>query len=102
MRANVERRLRFDWSELDVCAVTPRLTARALIIHDHGDSTVPFADGEAIAASWPGARLLATMGLGHYGVVRDPGVVAEVMRFVTGEEIDSPRLEQRLFVPQSR
>ena len=85
MRANVERRLRFDWSELDVCAVTPRLTARALIIHDRDDSTVPFADGEAIAASWPGARLLPTTGLGHYGVVRDPGVVAEVMRFVTGE-----------------
>lgn len=81
-RANSERRLRFSWSVLDVCAAARRMSAPALIIHDRDDLVVPFADGAAIADAWPGARLLPTSGLGHRGVMRDPGVVEEVLRFV--------------------
>ena len=82
-RQRTEQRLRFDWSELDVRAVTPRLGAPALIVHDRGDATVPFAEGEVIAESWPLARLVETTGLGHHGVVRDPAIVDQVVRFVT-------------------
>jgi pimeloyl-ACP methyl ester carboxylesterase len=81
-RVRTERRLRFAWSDLDVRSLTPSLGASALVVHDRGDTTVPFEEGAAIAASWPGARLLPTSGLGHHGVVRDPSVIAEVTRFV--------------------
>lgn len=107
-RANSERRLRFSWSELDVCAVAQRMTAPALVVHDEGDEVVPFEEGAAIAASWPGARLLPTSGLGHRGVVRDPGVVSEVVRFVA-DSATAPRpmsmaeqVEYELFYRDSR
>lgn len=107
-RANSEQRLRFSWSELDVCSVAPRMTVPALVVHDRGDDVVPFAEGASIAASWPGARLLPTNGLGHRGVVRDPGVVAEVVRFVTDSAplswplSEAERFEYELFHRDSR
>jgi pimeloyl-ACP methyl ester carboxylesterase len=85
MRTNSERRLRFKWSDLDLCRVVADHSAPALVVHDQGDDIVPFTEGAAIAASWPAARLFPTTGLGHRGVVRDPGVVAEVVRFVSGD-----------------
>jgi pimeloyl-ACP methyl ester carboxylesterase len=105
MRANSERRLRFRWAELDVCAVAARMTAPLLVVHDHGDDLVPFAEGAAIAASWPRARLHPTTGLGHRGVVRDAGVVAEVLRFVTDRPLpldEGARLEHELFHRETR
>lgn len=85
LRANSERRLRFKWSDLDLCRVVMGHTAPALVVHDQGDDVVPFTEGAAIAASWPEARLFPTTGLGHRGLVREPGVVAEVVRFVSGD-----------------
>jgi hypothetical protein len=58
------------------------MSAPLLVVHDQGDDVVPFTEGAAIAASWPGARLFSTTGLGHRGVVRAPRVVAEVMQFI--------------------
>ena len=108
LRANSERRLRFRWAELDVCAVATRMTAPLLVVHDHGDDVVPFAEGAAIAASWPRARLLPTTGLGHRGVLRDPGVVAEVVGFVA-DTVNTPgpwgetaQLEHELFYRETR
>jgi pimeloyl-ACP methyl ester carboxylesterase len=107
MRANSERRLRFSWTDLDICAVAARMTAPLLVVHDHEDTVVPFAEGASLAASWPGARLVPTSGLGHRGVVRDPGVIAQVVRFVTGGAIAAPRdesarLEHELFYRETR
>ncbi len=41
---------------------------------------MPFSEGLRVARNWPGARLLATEGLGHRRVVRDSRVVNEAMR----------------------
>lgn len=54
----------------------------ALVVHDRGDMRVPFRDGEAIALAWPGARLLATHGLGHARALADAGVLRQVTAFV--------------------
>ena len=43
---------------------------------------VPYPDGEAIAAAWPGARLHLTTGLGHHRLLADPIVVAGAVRFI--------------------
>jgi pimeloyl-ACP methyl ester carboxylesterase len=105
-RASSERRLRFSWDELDVRAVAARMTASAFIVHDHTDDVVPFAEGAAIAAAWPKARMLATTGLGHRGVVRDAQVVNEVVQFVTDAAALPPsagaRLEHELFYRETR
>jgi pimeloyl-ACP methyl ester carboxylesterase len=55
----------------------------ALLIHDHGDPDVPYRNAEEIAAAWPGARVLATEGLGHRAVLRDPAVVRSAVAFLT-------------------
>ena len=108
MRASSERRLRITWTELDVCAVAPYMSAPLLVVHDRDDAIVPFAEGAAIAAAWPGARLLATTGLGHRGVLRDPQVVAAVRRFVADTATtpvllgEAALLEQELFDPECR
>jgi pimeloyl-ACP methyl ester carboxylesterase len=108
MRANSERRLRIRWAELDLRAAAARMTAPLLLVHDRDDDVVPFAEGAAIAASWPGARLVATTGLGHRELVRDPGVVADVVRFVAGGEAvpvlagETARLEHSLFHRETR
>jgi pimeloyl-ACP methyl ester carboxylesterase len=105
MRANSERRLRVSWSELDVCSIAARMTAPLLVVHDRDDDIVPFAEGAAIAASWRGARLLPTAGLGHRGVARDRAVVTEVVRFATASAVawsEAAALERELFYRESR
>lgn len=54
-----------------------------LVVHDLNDKEAPFADGERLAKTWPGACFVATEGLGHRRILRDPEVVATVARFLT-------------------
>lgn len=82
-RARLERRVGFTEEAFDL----PRLAAGAppvplLVVHDRGDAEVPFADGADIAAAWPGARLVATDGLGHRRILRDPGVARTAAAFL--------------------
>jgi pimeloyl-ACP methyl ester carboxylesterase len=56
--------------------------ADGLVVHDRADDDVPFGHGEGLADVWPGARLLATDGLGHRRVLRDPEVVRSVVEFI--------------------
>ena len=82
--AGIERRVRAPLEAFEVpplgAVVEPPPT---LVVHDEGDPSVPVAEGAAIAAAWPGARLSVTRGLGHRRIARDPRVVAEVVDFVT-------------------
>ncbi|UOQ64703.1 alpha/beta fold hydrolase [Hymenobacter volaticus] len=55
---------------------------RALLLHDRHDLNVPFTDAEAIAASWPALDFRATSGLGHNRIMRDSGVLAQVVEFL--------------------
>jgi pimeloyl-ACP methyl ester carboxylesterase len=58
------------------------MTTPALIIHDRDDPDVPYAHGEEIANAWPGAQLVATAGLGHRAILRDPDVVRRTVEFL--------------------
>ncbi|MBM0239883.1 alpha/beta fold hydrolase [Micromonospora sp. ATA32] len=81
--ARIERRVGAPMHHLDApllgrgVAMPP-----TLIVHDRDDTSVPVTEGEAIAATWTGARLHLTSGLGHRWLLRDPAVVAEVVDFV--------------------
>lgn len=82
MQRHLERRLGVAWKDLEGGALAARQVIPALIVHDRDDREVPFAAGERLAAHWSGARLLATEGLGHRRILRDPAVVGPAVDFV--------------------
>lgn len=84
LRGRIERRVGVSMDDLDLSRLAPALRTPALVVHDRADGEVPFVDGAAIAAAWPGARFLPTEGLGHRRVLREPAVVREVADFVVG------------------
>ena len=86
MRRNLETRLQIRWDELHLPTIARSLTAAALLLHDRDDEDVPYAQAEEIAAAWPGARLIATTGLGHRGLLRDPDAVRETVAFLGGAD----------------
>jgi len=55
---------------------------KVLVLHDEEDEIIPFAEGQQIAAAWPGAVLHATRGLGHNRILRDAGVVQSAVAFI--------------------
>jgi pimeloyl-ACP methyl ester carboxylesterase len=81
------------WRELSAEALLPGLRLPALVIHDLEDREVPFSEGESIVRAWPGARLLATRGLGHHRILWNPGVVDAAVSFV--RETAERRIEVR-------
>jgi pimeloyl-ACP methyl ester carboxylesterase len=82
--AAFERGTGFLWRDLVVPAFAPALAVPLLVVHDRGDREVPWHDGAAIAAAWPGATLVTTEGIGHRKLLRAPAVVARVVGFLTG------------------
>jgi pimeloyl-ACP methyl ester carboxylesterase len=80
----LERRVGTSLSAFDVPAMAGRVaTPPLLLVHDRQDTETAWSDSAAIARSWPEARLHSTTGLGHYRILLDPAVVAEVAGFVT-------------------
>ncbi|MBN8611576.1 MAG: alpha/beta hydrolase [Deltaproteobacteria bacterium] len=86
-RAAVHRRLERTFGQKLESIRAPGLvterTEPLLLVHDRGDKEVPFDRGEAIAAAWPGAELLATEGLGHRRILQDAAVIAKVVAHVS-------------------
>jgi pimeloyl-ACP methyl ester carboxylesterase len=82
------RRLGASPSDMDVALVCRDFTIPALILHDPEDDEVPFADAQAVAAAWPGARLHVVTGCGHYRILFAPQVVEEVVGFLTGARVE--------------
>jgi pimeloyl-ACP methyl ester carboxylesterase len=73
-----------DLDQFDARRAAAALATPALVIHDVGDPQVPFAEGEALARAWPGARLRALHGLGHNRPLKDADVVRESLAFIAG------------------
>lgn len=53
--------------------------AGLLVIHDRDDREIPFTQAERLAETWPSARLVATEGLGHRRILRDPNVIQTIV-----------------------
>src|SRR5574341_1492277 len=87
MQAAIEERFGVRWSELEMSRVAPRLRAPALVVHDRGDTMVPWRQGVAFARHWPGARLLSTCGLGHGRILEDDAVARAAVDFIAGRSV---------------
>ncbi len=57
-----------------------------LVVHDVGDRQTAYAEARALVETLADARLVATEGLGHRRVLRDPDVIARVTAFIRGED----------------
>lgn len=78
----VEARFQRPWSDFDITGLPAlRAVPPLLLVHDRGDREVAFAHSEAIARTWPDARLLPTDGLGHRKLLRERRVVERVAGF---------------------
>ncbi len=82
MQNAIEERYGVRWEDLEVPRVAPRMTARALVIHDRDDRMMPWAHGVGVARHWPGARLLSTEGLGHRRILADERVTRAAAQFI--------------------
>lgn len=67
---------------LEPAAVGPRIEQRTLVVHDREDRVNRFEDGVAFRDAIPGARLVATQGLGHRRILKDASVVQAVTAFI--------------------
>jgi pimeloyl-ACP methyl ester carboxylesterase len=94
MRRRSEQRIQARWDDLPLVPMRGlELPPPLLVVHDRDDREVRSADGAAIAAAWPSARLLETEGLGHRRVLRDAAVVATVAAFLAGDETETEAAE---------
>jgi pimeloyl-ACP methyl ester carboxylesterase len=80
LRGEMERRFGPEvWPRFSARVCAPRLNVPALIVHDLDDVEVPYREGQLLAHSWPGARLVTTAGLGHRRILRDARVIEEAV-----------------------
>ena len=78
------RRVGFPASQFSVAEALGELHADVLVVHDRDDGEAPFSAAEAFIREQPAARLFATSGLGHVGVLRAPEVVDSICGFLAG------------------
>jgi pimeloyl-ACP methyl ester carboxylesterase len=84
LRQRLEQRFEGDfWERISTLVNVRDLTVPALVIHDTDDNSVPWQQGEMIAAAWPGARFMKTQGLGHGRILRDRDIVEAAVAFLS-------------------
>ena len=67
---------------LDLTRIAAGLTHPVLVVHDRGDDDIPVAEGLAVAAAWPGSKVLITSRYGHRRILIAREVVREVVGFL--------------------
>jgi pimeloyl-ACP methyl ester carboxylesterase len=82
LERRLEARIGAPPEVFDLTRFAEDLPLAALVVHDQDDGEIPWADGAAIAAAWPGAELVTTQRLGHRRILRDPVVVERVRDFL--------------------
>ena len=87
MLAGIERRVGVRISDLELPHQASRLSGPMLLVHDRADREVSFEWAPKLHLAWRGSELLATSGLGHRRILRDPAVVARAVEFLVGERL---------------
>ncbi len=82
MQRRIEAREGTLMRNFEPAVLGARVAVPTLVVHDRGDSTNPFADGQAYQEAIAGAALLATEGLGHRALLKDARVAEQVAAFV--------------------
>ena len=85
LRRRIERKYgREVWKDFAVDRSVAAIGVAPLIVHDEHDEQIPFADGQMLAAAWPGSSFMSTSGLGHVKVMGDPRVQEAILDHLEG------------------
>ncbi|KUG08611.1 MULTISPECIES: alpha/beta fold hydrolase [Cytophagales] len=72
-----------DAESFSLTQAGPRVQAeRVMLLHDCNDDSVPFTEAQEVARNWPGLDFRPTNGLGHNKIMRDKGVIRQVVEFL--------------------
>ena len=82
MQAQLERKVGVRFAALHVPTLAAGFDVPFRVVHDRDDREIPWEEGSAIAAAWPGAELVTTRGLGHYRILHDPEVIRGAVEFL--------------------
>lgn len=85
LRRGIERRFGVPFEEWQSLGIARRMQHPLLVVHDRQDREVSFAEGDALSQAWPGAELLATDGLGHRRILRQPSVVERIVGYLRAQ-----------------
>jgi pimeloyl-ACP methyl ester carboxylesterase len=80
LRAQFTYRFHRQPNAWSATAVAISIQIPVLLVHDRQDDVIPFAHSEQLLAVLPRARLLATQGLGHSGLLRDAATITQICR----------------------
>ena len=82
LHRTLDRTLGVSIDRLDGPRLAQRFQAPLLVVHDVDDPIAPYDDGAGIAALAPRSELMATEGMGHHKILRDPEVVRRITAFM--------------------
>ena len=79
----IEQRFGVPASHFDLTPLAAQLDIPpVLLLHDEDDADTHVSESEAIQRAWPDTRLVTTRGLGHFRILRNPGVVEQAVSFI--------------------
>ncbi len=82
------------WERLSMADMLKSVSAPLLVVHDHDDRAILFAQALQLREASRGpVELFATSGLGHRRVLRDRHVVRKVVEFIGGSSTLDPATE---------
>ena len=99
MQRRIEYRFGVNWSEFEAERASGEQPM--LVIHDREDREVPLSEGRRHVINWPGARLLATRGLGHHRLLEDSAVIEAAAEFIAGARPIHEAAQRRTVVTPS-
>ncbi len=99
-KERIENRFGVAWWTLEPFMLAGSMTAPLDIFHDREDREVPWVQAHALAARWPGSRLITTVGLGHRRIIKDPELIASAVRFIGEREESLPSVAPTARAPE--
>ena len=81
-----------SFDAMDVSDLLPLIKCPTLVIHSHGDSRVPFAEGRMVASAIPGAQFVTLDSRNHILLAHQPAwrqFLTEIDHFVHGHPADA-------------
>ena len=88
-QSRVEARFGLPFEQVKASELAPQQQVPLQIFHDLEDRDVPWVEGRRLQRLWPGARLFTTRGLGHRRLLRDEGVIAQGVAFLSGQPLEA-------------
>jgi pimeloyl-ACP methyl ester carboxylesterase len=82
MAALFQQRFGADPERFTCLPAASRMGVPVLLVHDQNDDVVPIAHSSEFGLRIPESRLHATQGLGHSGLLRDPGTIQRIKAFL--------------------